>query len=356
MLGSGAGSVWNANSWHWEEKNYKIWAQNRFKELLLGLSFTHNSWRIYLDSITEIKNSASVMIRKGKTILLFEFEVDASWKANKDDKEESGTLKIQEFNQDEADEIIVMAEPTKENDDSWAIKIFLQREAKAQIVEIVNQFANEFKELESNQAKFAEDRNKRKEEEDKRKAAIEQNSAEQERLSKLAQEREEVLKKANQENKPIQLEDNKAQGSVWNAGSYFWEEKSVNWAADRLKELIKMIHFEIPAGNISITEVNLQGDASISIRKAKKIVTYSYIIDVKWVGKIFDGEGNELRSCKGTVHLPDVSMDVEPNFEIQIKIDEPGPENELIKYYMDAQGKPAIISQIQTFIQELKNS
>jgi len=130
----------------------------------------------------------------------------------------------------------------------------------------------------------------------------------------------------------------------------------VNWAPDRLKSLIKEIRFDIPAGNISITDVDLQGDASISIRKAKKIVTYSYIITVTWIGKIFDGEGNELRSIKGTVHLPDVSMDCEPTFEVQVRIDEASPENGLIKYYMEAQGKPAILSQIQTFIQELRNS
>lgn len=299
------------------------------------------------------------MIRKGKTILLFEFELDASYLATKEDKEQKGTIKIQEFNQEEIDDINIMAEPKEDSEDAYKIKMFWQREAKQHIVQLVRVFHNEFKELESNQAKLVENQNRRKEEEEKRKQAVEENSSEQERLSKLAQEREEVLKKAAQQSQPQQVQsqpDEKAQGSVWNTGSYFWEEKSVNWAADRLKSLIKEIRFDIPAGNITITEVDLQGDASVSIRKAKKIVTYSYIIDVSWIAKIYDGEGNELRSIKGKVHLPDVSMDCEPNFEVQIKVDEPSPENELIKYYMDAQGKPGILSQISKLIQELRNS
>jgi len=250
-----------------------------------------------------------------------------------------------------------MAEPKTENDESWDIKVFLQRHAKENVIEAARIFQNEFKELESNQAKLMADENRRKEEEDKRKQALEENTAEQERLSKIAHEREEVLRKAAQERQPIQVEEKeKGQGSVWNTGSYFWEEKSVNWAPDRLKNLLKEIKFDIPAGNISITEVELQGDSSISIRKAKKIVTYSYIIDITWVGKIFDSDGNELRTCTGKVHLPDVGMDCEPNFEVQVKVDDNTPENGLIKYYMEAQGKPGILSQIQKFIQELRNS
>jgi hypothetical protein len=35
------------------------------------------------------------------------------------------------------------------------------------------------------------------------------------------------------------VEKVEGQGSVWNANSYFWEEKSVGkWAEDRLKEVI----------------------------------------------------------------------------------------------------------------------
>ena len=36
--GAGAGSLWNKNSWHWEEKKYTPWAHEWLKENLVGVS------------------------------------------------------------------------------------------------------------------------------------------------------------------------------------------------------------------------------------------------------------------------------------------------------------------------------
>lgn len=35
--GEGGGSVWNVNSWHWEERNLKSWVKGRMEELFVGL-------------------------------------------------------------------------------------------------------------------------------------------------------------------------------------------------------------------------------------------------------------------------------------------------------------------------------
>lgn len=32
---AGVGSIWNKNSWHWEEKNYTDWGKKRLAELLV---------------------------------------------------------------------------------------------------------------------------------------------------------------------------------------------------------------------------------------------------------------------------------------------------------------------------------
>ena len=65
---------------------------------------------------------------------------------------------------------------------------------------------------------------------------------------------------------------------MWNTGSYFWEEKSVaKWAEERIKEVIGGFKFNFPGGELRITSVDsLKGEASVSIRKGKKIVAYDY--------------------------------------------------------------------------------
>ncbi len=74
------------------------------------------------------------------------------------------------------------------------------------------------------------------------------------------------------------------EGSVWNTGSYFWEEKSVNkWAEARLRELMLSVDVKIGTGNAEVSEISkFEGESSVNIRKGKKLVGYDYDITLKW--------------------------------------------------------------------------
>lgn len=91
------------------------------------------------------------------------------------------------------------------------------------------------------------------------------------------------------------------QGSVWNTGSYFWEEKSVGkWAEERIKEVLGGFTNQVAGGEFRVTAVDkLQGEASISIRKGKKIVSYDFNSVMKWELTLRDGDGNEVGKLKG---------------------------------------------------------
>lgn len=71
---------------------------------------------------------------------------------------------------------------------------------------------------------------------------------------------------------------------MWNAGSYFWEEKSVGkWSEERIKEVLTNFVYKFGGGELKIVSVDkLNGEASISIRKGKKIVAYDYNAKLKW--------------------------------------------------------------------------
>jgi activator of HSP90 ATPase len=341
---AGVGSVWNANNWHWEEKNYKQWGNNRLQELILSLSLQDQGYQIVFPEVSKLSGEASVNIRKGKSILFFEFEIEGTWKASKENSNIEGKFKILEFNQEELEDFELEATTTDTSEDSNKIRYFLQTKAKKEISKAFKQFYNEFKELESNSAKLENDKKRRIEEEEKRKIAVVEKSDEQERILKEAKEREANLRL--EAEKLRKEEEVKGTGSVWNTNSYFWEEKSVSWAAERIKTLINGKKVPILNGEILITVNEVLGDSSVSIRKAKKIVTYCHELKLKWEGKIQELEAN------GEIHMPDISEDT--SFDMIITFATNNPGQEVFKNFIETEVKNEIIQNIQIFVNELK--
>ena len=116
----GAGSVWNQNSWHWEEKNYTVQAKAFLTEHLAKIEFDapEPASSVKLYETKSVEGSCSITIRKGKQIVLFDFSMDAYFKAtSKTDEEETamGTIQIHEFNQDD-DEVDITVTNEKQND------------------------------------------------------------------------------------------------------------------------------------------------------------------------------------------------------------------------------------------------
>ena len=78
---AGVGSIWNKNSWHWysnpltsrEEKNYTEWSKKRVLGSLEQIKFQHEDLELRVKAVRELKGEASVNIRKGKQIYLYEF-------------------------------------------------------------------------------------------------------------------------------------------------------------------------------------------------------------------------------------------------------------------------------------------
>ena len=132
------------------------------------------------------------------------------------------------------------------------------------------------------------------------------------------------------------MEKVEGQGSVWNTGSYFWEEKSVaKWSEQRIKEILGGFKFEFPGGELRVSSVeDLKGEASVSIRKGKKIVAYDYNFKLKWECSFRDGEGKEVASMKGQYELPEVSNDIDDDgdeWEVRPSIKE-DPQNLKSRY------------------------
>jgi len=102
-------------------------------------------------------------------------------------------------------------------------------------------------------------------------------------------------------------------GSVWNTNSYHWEEKSVTkWADDTLKEVVSTFKTKIADAHIKITEVKeFKGEASVSIRKGKKIVQFDYSMKLCWEALLLDKDDVLTAKLTGMYELPEVSNDEE---------------------------------------------
>jgi activator of HSP90 ATPase len=88
-----AGSIWNSNSWHWEDKNYTQTSHAFLKEHLPKVALKKDDFEIKLYDVKEIKGDSQVTIRKKKSIFLYEFDIDIYFKATRRDGE--GDNKVQ---------------------------------------------------------------------------------------------------------------------------------------------------------------------------------------------------------------------------------------------------------------------
>jgi activator of HSP90 ATPase len=103
------------------------------------------------------------------------------------------------------------------------------------------------------------------------------------------------------------------QGSVWNNNSYHWEQKSVDaWSTDTLKKTMSLFYFKMDKATLRITEVkDLTGEASVSIRKGKKIVTYEYKCKLVWECDMADDTNSKvIGTIGGEYEMPEISNDV----------------------------------------------
>ena len=103
----GFGSIWNNNSWFYEEKNFTKFAKEYLTAEMCKLTVTKNDAEVSFYEMKSIEGDASVTIRKQKQIFLYSFEMELYFQAHKVSDPETkckGKVKIHEFNQDD-DEI-----------------------------------------------------------------------------------------------------------------------------------------------------------------------------------------------------------------------------------------------------------
>lgn len=132
---------------------------------------------------------------------------------------------------------------------------------------------------------------------------------EEQKKKELEMKKAEALKVA-QQPQPIKVKEVVAgTGSVWNTGSYHWEEKAIGkWADDTLKQVMSQFTHSFNDANLKVTEMKeFKGEASMSVRKGKKVVQFDYNVLMKWEVSLVDKDGAVISKCVGTYEWPEIS-------------------------------------------------
>ena len=361
----GVGSIWNKNSWHWEEKNYTKKAQDYLTEKVAALSIealTPRATDIKISKVKECKGSAVISIRKKKQVYIYEFEIETEWEATEKegDQEGKGKLIIKEFYQDDDPEDVeldISADKSDEFHDSCRHQ--LQSKMKPQIEKVLESFKELIKKIDADEAKVRLDAEKRMKEEEEMKKAQEEKGDVKQAIFEEAKKKEAEMKakEAAMKLEAVKIsEKEKGTGSVWNHNSYFWEEKNfTKFSKEKIQEYLGSFKHTVPGGKLEVSDCEEEGEASISIRKGKKIYSYDFSITLKW--SVTLGEGDEETKVTGTFKLPEVSnavYDDDEQFEINIEY-KTGMENrDKIHDHLRGNVSEAIRANLAKYVEEFK--
>lgn len=82
----GTGSVWNNNSYHWEEKSVAKWSEETLKRILSLFYYKQDRATMTIKEVKDLKGESSVSVRKGKKIVTYEYSVKLVYKIDLSDE------------------------------------------------------------------------------------------------------------------------------------------------------------------------------------------------------------------------------------------------------------------------------
>ena len=257
------GSIWNKNSWHWEEKDYNKSAEAMIRDILESIELDSPQGEKLKFKSVEPKGFCSVSVRKGKKVVIFEYSIAMDFRVGA----KEGCVKIPEFSNDELDPVIRV--DMKTDDDG--IKDFMRKQGGAVIKKSLARFVDFINQVDTGSDILASDKERREKELEIARKAEDEKGAEKKQIA------EEVKQK---ERAAIAGKD-LVEASVWNVNSYHWETRNLKkWATE-------WIISRLTADPSMFSDIHIDGEAENSIRKGKKISVFNLTISGKYKGVEF---------------------------------------------------------------------
>ncbi|KAM3134212.1 hypothetical protein pb186bvf_013730 [Paramecium bursaria] len=189
----GAGSIWNPNSWHWEEKNYTPIAKKLIEEKLKSCKVQNGDFTIFNQEIKNFTGEAQVNIRKGKQVLVYDFDIEVEWNAVTNEHEADGTYKIKDLNSLDNDFEIINIQSNK-SAIAEKSKDLIKKDMNKLLREVFGTLMQEISQYESDPEKLKQDQEARKKAEEEARIAKEQNGLLKEKIFQEQKLKEQQMK------------------------------------------------------------------------------------------------------------------------------------------------------------------
>ncbi|KAL5367521.1 Hch1p like mystery protein [Cryptosporidium parvum] len=323
-----SGSLWNANNWHWEEKDYSKWGKEELRTIMESIkySFELEAPKFELSfSDLSIRGEASISVRKKQPILAYEFSISGTWSVNEVESQKKiilGQITIPEFSVDNYEEdfpiMITCKEVISKDYNSELILSEMKKKVVVKLRKKLMEFHNKLLNKENDQRKIETERVKREEEIKTAEIARVEKEEEKRQIYNQQIEKETLIKQRESEASTKTIDPHpQAQGSVWNANNWHWEEKpETNWVISTLTKMIEDLSTnKSDSGNsdlipISFSEVKVTGEASSSVRKGKKICVLDCSVFGRFNAIIPEGmlSQNKESNLIGSFSLTEINM------------------------------------------------
>ena len=110
-------SKWNANNYHWDEKNLMPWVEQYLNELYTSksMAFSLKKGTAQATKVTIADGYAAVNVRKAKNIITYELNIVFHWEGKYEETDVTGTVKWPtSFSQDQ----FIKEDEKNNNDDN----------------------------------------------------------------------------------------------------------------------------------------------------------------------------------------------------------------------------------------------
>lgn len=327
------GSIWNANSWHWEERNCLEMVSAEIRRALENCGKTHFQHVRELDGSgavlkdVEVKGEANILLRRGKRFVNYEVDVSFKWEARDEfghtlGVKGTGEVSSLTHEEDETPEVVIKlsAGACGSNVNAGkAVGGWLKQKGARHIGESIagEKITPVVLAAVAAQADSKSDAARRAEELAKTALAKQESGMKQARIYTEQKQIEAASRVA------AQSEKTTVDGSVWNPNAWHWEERSMtSWSQTWLTRELVALSVPLCGGTASavLSGVDVSGDASVSIRKGRPIVLFQLSITARW--KAAPGnEGLLMGEAQGTVSILDfTSEDGAKNAAVEVQV------------------------------------
>jgi len=321
------GSLWNANSWHWEEKNCLEVAREQIRVALTKVASPRlrhvpelSGAGVLLSNVI-VNGEAGINLRRGKRILFYELEVSFCWEGVDEFGGKLGVKgkgAVKELTQETEETPKVTVEVSRHSatcTEGKAVGGWLRKAGGSIIVDALRAetLSQAIMEAEVAAADADADRKRRQVEKQRAAMALQATGAEQARIAAEQKEREAVQRCEQLAKKPS--DSQAAQGSVWNANSWHWEERPMtSWSHDWISRELGNLKVRLLGGAaeaVAESAPKVSGDVSVSVRKGKLIVLFQLQLEFHWAVSMVSGAEQFLKAetARGSLCMPDFNSE-----------------------------------------------